>query len=79
MISEECGDTIVLCNDFYQDTVYTVCIDPLDGSSNIDVNITVGSIFSIYSQEWQSKGGLSPIKSGKEQRVGGYVFMAHQR
>ena len=27
---------------------YLVCYDPLDGSSNIDVNITVGTIFAIY-------------------------------
>merc|ERR1712139_152699 len=27
---------------------YLVCFDPLDGSSNIDVNITVGTIFAIY-------------------------------
>src|SRR5690606_16017665 len=27
---------------------YIVCIDPLDGSSNIDVNVSVGTIFSIY-------------------------------
>ena len=27
---------------------YVVLIDPLDGSSNIDVNVSVGTIFSIY-------------------------------
>lgn len=27
---------------------YVVCIDPLDGSSNIDVNVSIGTIFSIY-------------------------------
>ena len=27
---------------------YLVCYDPLDGSSNIDVNITIGTIFGIY-------------------------------
>ncbi|WP_225554641.1 class 1 fructose-bisphosphatase [Sphingobacterium bovistauri] len=74
LISEECEDTIDLHNDLYDDSVYTVCMDPLDGSSNIDVNVSVGSIFSIYSQEWQSKAGLTPIKSGQEQRVAGYVI-----
>jgi len=29
-------------------TKYVVLIDPLDGSSNIDVNVSVGTIFSIY-------------------------------
>jgi fructose-1,6-bisphosphatase I len=31
--------------------IYTVCYDPLDGSSLIDVNLSVGSIFGIYKQE----------------------------
>ena len=29
---------------------YVVLIDPLDGSSNIDVNVSVGTIFSIYQR-----------------------------
>ena len=27
---------------------YVVCVDPFDGSSNIDVNVSIGTIFSIY-------------------------------
>lgn len=34
---------------------YLVCFDPLDGSSNIDVNITVGTIFAIYQYDSQGK------------------------
>ena len=30
---------------------YIVCIDPLDGSSNIEVNVSVGTIFSIYRRK----------------------------
>lgn len=30
---------------------YIVCMDPLDGSSNIDVNVSVGTIFSIYRRK----------------------------
>ena len=33
------------------DAPYLVCFDPLDGSSNIDVNITVGTIFAIYKYD----------------------------
>lgn len=33
------------------DGIYTVCYDPLDGSSLIDVNLSVGSIFGIYKNE----------------------------
>lgn len=74
LISEECENTIVLFNDDVNDDVYTVCLDPLDGSSNIDVNVSVGSIFSIYSQQRYLFDTFNPIESGAEQRVAGYVI-----
>ena len=45
MISEENKDVMFVNN---ENGKYIVCFDPLDGSSNIDVNITVGTIFGIY-------------------------------
>ena len=48
---------------------YLIAMDPLDGSSNIDVNIPVGSIFSIL--ENTSKGFL---QKGKEQKLACYVI-----
>ena len=45
IISEEEEDIIELGNDRSK---YIVAIDPQDGSSNIDVNVSVGTIFSIY-------------------------------
>ena len=33
------------------DAKYVVLIDPLDGSSNIDVNVSVGTIFSVYKKK----------------------------
>lgn len=56
---------------------YVVAIDPLDGSSNIDVNISIGTIFSIYRRK--SPLG-SPIQledimqPGREQVAAGYVL-----
>jgi len=47
---------------------YLVFLDPLDGSSNIDVNINVGTIFSIYHKD---KNLLLP---GKKQVAAGYVI-----
>lgn len=47
---------------------YNVFFDPLDGSSNIDVGITVGTIFSIY----HSKGGL--LQPGEKQVAAGYIL-----
>jgi fructose-1,6-bisphosphatase I len=44
LISEEDLDEIV-CN---KDDTYTFTFDPLDGSSNIDVNVNIGTIFGIY-------------------------------
>ncbi|PSR01992.1 MAG: fructose-bisphosphatase class I, partial [Bacteroidetes bacterium SW_11_45_7] len=35
-------------DDHEQTSKYIVAVDPLDGSSNIDVNVSIGSIFSIY-------------------------------
>lgn len=42
--SEECDDVII----FNEKNKYIVVLDPLDGSSNIDINITTGSFFTIY-------------------------------
>ncbi|HMQ43682.1 MAG TPA: class 1 fructose-bisphosphatase, partial [Mariniflexile sp.] len=47
--SEEEDDFITInSNDESHGNKYVVLIDPLDGSSNIDVNVSVGTIFSIY-------------------------------
>ena len=55
---------------------YIVCIDPLDGSSNIDVNVAVGTIFSIYRRK--SVEGMATIEDvlqkGTEQVAAGYVI-----
>lgn len=46
--SEENDDYISFSNQSYDGSPYVVAIDPLDGSSNIDVNVSIGTIFSIY-------------------------------
>lgn len=46
--SEEMEDFVSFEDEIHKDAKYVVLIDPLDGSSNIDVNVTVGTIFSIY-------------------------------
>lgn len=46
--TEERTDIIKFDTDLAKDGKYIVCIDPLDGSSNIDVNVSIGTIFSIY-------------------------------
>ncbi len=55
---------------------YIVLYDPLDGSSNIDVNVPIGSIFSIY----QRKDMMRPVqkedalRKGVEQIAAGYII-----
>jgi fructose-1,6-bisphosphatase I len=49
-----------------------VAVDPLDGSSNIDANISVGTIFSIFRAS--SEGATeSFFRPGREQLAGGYI------
>ena len=74
VISEECEETIELFTDDLKKSIYTVCLDPLDGSSNIDVNISVGSIFSIYRQDQTFSEKLNLVNSGREQLVAGYII-----
>ena len=46
--SEENDDIIHIDSAVSKNAKYVVAIDPLDGSSNIDVNVSIGTIFSIY-------------------------------
>ncbi len=48
IVSEENKDIITFYDYLAKDAKYIVCMDPLDGSSNIDVNVSIGTIFSIY-------------------------------
>ena len=63
MASEEDPDPITI-SERYPKGKYVLTFDPLDGSSNIDANVSIGTIFSIYRQktpgEGRSVGGYSP-------------------
>ncbi len=53
---------------------YLVVFDPLDGSSNIDVNVSVGTIFSILRKEPnEHASGSSLLQPGTRQIAAGYV------
>ena len=74
IISEEQNDIIYTGNNQGK---YVVAIDPLDGSSNIDVNVSIGTIFSIYRRI--SPLGTAPTKEdflqgGHKQAAAGYVL-----
>jgi fructose-1,6-bisphosphatase I len=55
-----------------RDGKYVISLDPLDGSSNVDVNISVGTIFSIYKRI--SDDDNSFLQEGRRQVAAGYVI-----
>jgi fructose-1,6-bisphosphatase I len=75
MASEE-DATIIPVPDQYAPGKYAVVYDPLDGSSNIDVNGAVGTIFSVHRRvSLEGKGGLVDVlQPGCKQVAAGYVI-----
>lgn len=75
MASEE-ADNIIAIPDRFPIGKYVLLFDPLDGSSNIDANVTIGTIFSILKRV--SKGGHGTEEDckqkGKFQVASGYVI-----
>jgi len=76
LASEENEGVIEFKTGYSKDGQYVVAIDPLDGSSNIDVNVSIGTIFSIYRRV--SKDGSATfedfMQKGTEQVAAGYVI-----
>src|SRR5215212_8084981 len=46
--SEEIDDYVAFDDEVSKDSKYVCLFDPLDGSGNIDVNVSIGTIFSVY-------------------------------
>lgn len=75
--TEENQDIVTFDTDLANDGRYIITIDPLDGSSNIDVNVSIGTIFSIYRR-------ISPVghkadlddflQPGTQQVAAGYII-----
>jgi fructose-1,6-bisphosphatase I len=75
--SEENEDFMPFQSDFSKKGKYVVLFDPLDGSSNIDVNVSIGSIFSIYrrkSEIGQEATLEDMLQPGNKQIAAGYVL-----
>ncbi|GAB4190915.1 MAG: class 1 fructose-bisphosphatase [Coleofasciculaceae cyanobacterium] len=55
---------------------YTLLYDPIDGSSNVDINLNIGSIFSIRKQEGDDIDGEARdlLQHGRKQIAAGYVL-----
>ena len=74
VVSEE-ADEIVTFAPNRRHGEYIVLLDPLDGSSNIDVNVSVGTIFSVYRlPEGQEPSLDAALQPGTEQVAAGYVI-----
>lgn len=76
MASEEDDEPMVVERD-RRHGQYVVVFDPLDGSSNIDVNVPVGTIFSVLRREPDPSGTRDPLQDvlqqGTRQLAAGYV------
>ncbi len=74
--SEEDEDIIILDGLNSQKGKYLISMDPLDGSSNIDVNVSVGTIFSVLQRKDTNKTVTKEefFVAGKEQVAAGYVI-----
>ena len=76
MGSEELPDIVVFDDEISNNSKYVVLIDPLDGSSNIDVNVSIGTIFSVYRRV-TAKGKPCNhsdfLQPGRDQVAAGYI------
>ena len=76
MVSEETKDLITFNNSYSNRGKYVVAIDPIDGSSNVDVNVPIGTIFSIYRRKSESGPGTVSdlLQPGNQIVAAGYVL-----
>jgi fructose-1,6-bisphosphatase I len=74
MASEEHPDLIPI-SDRFPVGKYVLLFDPLDGSSNIDYNVSVGTVFSIYHRKTQAGWGTLEdcLQKGRELVAAGYI------
>ncbi len=81
---EKCGQLCIMASeedanpinipDQYSKGKYTLCFDPLDGSSNIDANVSIGTIFSIQRKVSKGEGGSVDdlLQTGRSIVAAGY-------
>lgn len=75
--SEENDDIVVFDDEASNNSKYVLLMDPLDGSGNIDVNVSIGTIFSVYRRV-SEKGKPCTMKDflqpGNKQVAAGYII-----
>jgi len=76
VVSEEDEEPFLIPEPFHSGR-YIVCIDPLDGSSNIDVNATIGTIFGVFrrqSEEGTPAEERDYLRTGRDMVAAGYII-----
>ena len=84
-VFSQCGDVIAMVSeerdDMWEahagspDSPYVIAFDPLDGSSNIDVNVSIGTIWSIYKRVDKNECSVMDfLQSGRKQVAAGYTI-----
>ena len=75
--SEELDDVVIFDDPVSNKSKYVCLFDPLDGSSNIDVNVSIGTIFSVYrrvSELGKPATKEDFLQPGNKQVAAGYVI-----
>jgi fructose-1,6-bisphosphatase I len=75
MASEE-NDEIIPIPEQFPKGKYVLLFDPLDGSSNIDANVSIGTIFSIHRKKTDGENGTLEdcLQKGADQVAAGYII-----
>lgn len=73
VLASEENDEPVMLHENAENAKYAIVFDPLDGSSNIDVNVSVGTIFSILKYNTAKGSAGSVLQPGAQQVAAGYV------
>ena len=75
--SEELDDMVVFEDEVSRNSKYICMYDPLDGSSNIDVNVSIGTIFSVYRRVTETGTSVTLkdfLQPGMRQVAAGYII-----
>jgi fructose-1,6-bisphosphatase I len=75
--SEELDDIVIFDDEVSNNSKYVCLFDPLDGSSNIDVNVSIGTIFSVYrrvSELGKPATEADFLQPGVKQVAAGYII-----
>lgn len=75
--SEEMDDVVIFNDEISNNSKYVVMFDPVDGSNNIDVNISIGTIFGVYKRKSEIGKPCTKedfLQPGINQVAAGYVI-----